>query len=340
MQKRYALAVVVWLGALACVHVGYGTSYADKFDLLKLIPSIVIQDGSGGGETSIFIIPDTGINTCSDADSEITCPSSGNDFYGQDAQYNSAARQRTFTDNGDGTVTDSLTGQMWMQSDDGVERNWQDAIDYCENLSNAGYSDWRLPDVKELYLLADRGRYPPAIDPVFSSQSQSYWSSSPDAGNTDSAWGVNFSGGSAGYSGKYSNYYVRCVRGGSLPTWSFQDNGEGTVTDSTTGLDWQKSDDGEERTWKDALSYCEALTLGGHNDWRLPDANELLYLVDHSGTIPVIDPVFTSQLYSYWSSSPYAGGTDDAWYVNFSDGGAGNHGKYNNNYVRCVRGGP
>jgi len=77
-----------------------------------------------------------------------------------------------FKDNGDGTVSDYATGLMWQKADDGKSRDWEKSLDYAENLNLAGYSDWRLPDAKELQSIVDYTRSPqttnsPAIDPVF-----------------------------------------------------------------------------------------------------------------------------------------------------------------------------
>ena len=78
-----------------------------------------------------------------------------------------------FVDNDDGTISDIATGLMWQQADDGQTRNWQDALIYAENLSLAGYSDWRLPNAKELQSIVDYDRCPdfsnsPAINALFS----------------------------------------------------------------------------------------------------------------------------------------------------------------------------
>jgi len=163
---------------------------------------------------SADVVPDTGITKCYDGSSEIPCPSPGEDFYGQDANYTAPERQHSYTDNGDGTVTDNVTGLMWMQDDDDISRTWQDAINYCDSLTHAGYSDWRLPDYYELSYLTDKSRPFPAIDPVFSSRSSSYWTSSPYAGNSGGAWGVGFGYGDAYGGNKDGTYYVRCVRSG------------------------------------------------------------------------------------------------------------------------------
>ncbi|MCG8306463.1 MAG: DUF1566 domain-containing protein [Cytophagales bacterium] len=77
-----------------------------------------------------------------------------------------------FHDNGDGTITDEATGLMWMQNDNGAGIVWEDALKYAESHEFAGYSDWRLPDAKELQSIVDYTRSPstsnsPAIDPLF-----------------------------------------------------------------------------------------------------------------------------------------------------------------------------
>ncbi len=65
-----------------------------------------------------------------------------------------------FVDNGNGTITDNATGLMWMQNDNGNGVLWKDALSYAENFTYAGYSDWRLPDVKELQSIVDYTRSP------------------------------------------------------------------------------------------------------------------------------------------------------------------------------------
>lgn len=56
-----------------------------------------------------------------------------------------------FVANDDGTVTDAATGLMWQRADDGVRRNWQESLAYAEGSTFAGYSDWRMPNIKELH---------------------------------------------------------------------------------------------------------------------------------------------------------------------------------------------
>jgi len=78
----------------------------------------------------------------------------------------------SFTDNGDGTITDEATGLMWMQDDNAEAIFWEGALSYAENFEYAGHTDWRLPDVKELQSIVDYTRSPAssnsaAIDPIF-----------------------------------------------------------------------------------------------------------------------------------------------------------------------------
>jgi hypothetical protein len=77
-----------------------------------------------------------------------------------------------FVNNGDGTITDISSNLMWMQNDNGTPVLWENALSYAENFTYAGFSDWRLPDVKELQNLLDYSRSPSttnsaAIDPNF-----------------------------------------------------------------------------------------------------------------------------------------------------------------------------
>jgi len=113
-----------------------------------------------------------------------------------------------FSDNSDGTITDNATGLMWITNDSEQTMNWEDALEYAENLEYSGYSDWHLPDVKELQSLVDYSRSPgttnsAAIDPLFNcteltneigeSDYGYYWSSTThfnwsDAGATNAAY--------------------------------------------------------------------------------------------------------------------------------------------------------
>ena len=95
-----------------------------------------------------YTIVDTGQNTCYNNERPITCPQTGESFYGQDAQY--VGVQPFYKDNGDGTVTDLNTGLMWQQ-DPGEKILYDQAVSGANSCTLAGYTDWRLPTIKELY---------------------------------------------------------------------------------------------------------------------------------------------------------------------------------------------
>ncbi len=117
--------------------------------------------------------------------------------------------------NANGTLTDAATQLMWMQDDSGEGMSWEAALSYAEGKEYAGYSDWRLPDVKELQSIVDYSRSPQstnsaAIDPLFNCTSITneageadfpfFWSSTTHANWTEGnegAWGAYVSFGRA-----------------------------------------------------------------------------------------------------------------------------------------------
>ncbi|MBI4682211.1 MAG: DUF1566 domain-containing protein, partial [Nitrospirae bacterium] len=299
-----------------------------------------------------FQLPDTGQTKCyrdvSPYD-EIPCAGTG-----QDGAYN--INPMSYTDNGNGTVTDNNTGLTWQKQDDGATHNWYQASgtyhasynpssqDVCGSLNLGGYSDWRLPAKKELITIVDYSiPYPgTTINTAYfpNTKSASYWSSTTFAYNPSLAWDIYFGWGFVGYSlGKDYGYYVRCVRGGQSSP-SFTDNGNGTVIDNKTGLVWQKGEPGY-MTWGSALSYCKGLSLGGKTDWRLPNIKELESITDDTRYYPAIDTTFFPGVYAvvYWSSTTYATFPDVVWYVNFYHGNVSGYSKDGISGVGCVRGG-
>jgi hypothetical protein len=114
-------------------------------------------------------------------------------------------------DNSTQIVTDNSTGLEW-QDDVNITKTWQEAIEYCEALALDG-GGWRLPNFNELYYIADRSTYNPAMNSTFKNVvTSSYWSSTTYAYNTDNAWVVNFYYGNDNTNTKGDSNYVRCVR--------------------------------------------------------------------------------------------------------------------------------
>jgi len=112
------------------------------------------------------------------------------------------------------------------------------------------------------------------------------------------------------------------------------------VKDSVSKLEWQDDTIGTTVDWQGAIDRCEGLTLGGHDDWRLPNINELKSIVDRSKSNPAIVDGFTKTSSDYyWSSTTYEGGKNGAWIVLFNYGYVNYSAKGSSSYVRCVRGG-
>lgn len=141
-----------------------------------------------------------------------------NSFTGKSGTYNYVRCARggqfvnnTFTDNGNGTVTDNKTGLVWEQDGPGI-MTWGSALSYCEGLFLGGKTDWRLPNIKEIESLTDDTRYEPAIDiNYFPNTYWAYWSSTTAADRPDYAWEVFFVNGFVIDSQKSSYGSVRCV---------------------------------------------------------------------------------------------------------------------------------
>jgi hypothetical protein len=338
-----------------------------------------------------------------------------------------------FTDNANGTITDNLTGLMWLRdancmstryagfdvdgtSGDGAV-TWQHALDFIAGINtgtypNCGsvYSDWRLPNIKELRSLMN---YEKASTTDWLSTQNfinfptswfGYWSSTTNAANSGSAWMV-FPGGSTMYYDKNTTWPVihvwpvrtgqgvtsapaKVPRTGQItryaegddgalqkgvfwPNPRFTDNGDGTVTDHLTGLVWLKdanciqtqypsydgglatgdniSGDGAV-TWQHALDFVAGVNNGtyplcgaGHNDWRLPNTNEIESLT-HAGQTSLYSWLKTQgfinvMAYWYWTSTSADGFSSGVFAIDMNDGRLGIDVKSNSVVVWPVRGG-
>jgi len=173
-------------------------------------------------------LPKTGQTTCYDTDGNvIDCNNTGQDG---DIQAGLEWPEPRFVDNGDGTVTDNLTGLMWLKDAACLGyRDWQGALDgvadFNTNPSNyscadytANYTDWVLPNIVELESLVNAEESNPAAwlntQGFINVQSYFYWSASTRAFNTSYAWFVFMDSGFVTYYYKSTNYQVWPVRGG------------------------------------------------------------------------------------------------------------------------------
>ena len=140
------------------------------------------------------------------------------------------------------------------------------------------------------------------------------------------------------------------------PDGIYVNHGDGTVTDTQTGLMWQQCSLGQSGAacatgsataynWKQALEAAQAANAGagsfGYSDWRLPSVAELHSLVEEACWSPAINTTLFPATVSvaYWSASPYAGNASYAWYVNFIAGNEDGNYRGSSYRVRLVRGG-
>jgi hypothetical protein len=135
-----------------------------------------------------------------------------------------------FTDNRDGTVTDNLTGLMWLKDGGCLNKKWDDALLSIADLNanpglyncleySASYSDWRLPNIRELKSLVDYGTSDISAqlndEGFLNIVSSRYWASTTYLNKGSYRWAVNMKKGDMSYSGKKSKYRVLPVRSGS-----------------------------------------------------------------------------------------------------------------------------
>lgn len=272
-----------------------------------------------------YKIVDTGQTLFYNNKSVISTPSKGSSFYGQDAQY--SGNQPSYTDNGDGTVTDNVTGLMWQKSADrngDGKINATDKLTYNQAVASvsdfklAGYTDWRLPTIKEAYSLilfsgedvsGYNGTTGDGIKPFIDDKYFGFGYGDVSAGERllegqmatstkyvttkmgeETMFGVNFVDGrikgyglKTSFTGGPKVFYVMYVRGNTkYGKNDFKNNKDGTITDEATGLMWMQNDSGKGMVWEDALSYAENSEFAGHKDWRLPNAKELQSLIDYT----------------------------------------------------------
>ncbi|MBI5538347.1 MAG: DUF1566 domain-containing protein [Deltaproteobacteria bacterium] len=338
-----------------------------------------------------FPLADTAQRGCYDLTTTQTCtgsvgtPACGSmSGCGQDAQYgwdltHSQAQRfsRILVGGTDAIVQDAVTGLVWQGCVAGksgmsctgtsLMQNWDDALKYCDALSSAGQTDWRLPDEYELQSIAHYGDSGIGIDTMAfpgTPTTTNHWTSSTTVGPGTNAWFADFSDGTVFLFGaKTSNRMVRCVRGAPTPkpatrfTVSAPVSSEPIVTDHYTGLVWQRcvagmsgpqcgSGQAQSLSWQDAMKHCESSSWSNITTWRLPSITELFSMTRHIEIWPALDtavfPGVPQPITSYMrSSSSFAADPTRAWLVGvqhgavFSAAGAG-YSKADPLLVRCV----
>lgn len=286
-----------------------------------------------------FKLPDTGQNT------KYTTSK------GEDADY--VINPLSFTDNNDGTITDNNTGLVWQKTDGG-EMTFESAVATVKLLSLGGHTNWRLPTCHELFSINRYDRSNPAVDTMYFSKTAAeyWWAVEPRVDDTTKIWVVNAGGGVGAHpktetvsAGGTKKFHLRAVRdpySTTFPVPHFTDNGNGTVTDNYTGLQWQRSPSPDSLTWEDGLKYAATLNTAGKTDWRVPNVKELESLNDEKLCKPSLNKTFFPNVAigNFWSSTTLLQRTTTvAWDMNTEYGIVTYHDKSLREYVLCVRGG-
>jgi hypothetical protein len=270
----------------------------------------------------------------------------------------------------DGVVHDNVTCLDWAESSSSGHDN-SGARSYCEGLSLGGYDDWRAPTRVEMMSILD-WEGSGSVDSAFSAgrgfhHTGSNWILTIDqrgaGAGRDFAWAFNMSDGIT--SNAYSagrDASIRCVRGNGsgegfddpavAPPNQYTEISGDEVLDNYTRLIWQR--DGAASgllDWSEAVSYCDGLSLGGFDNWRLPTIRELSTLVDEALVAPSInESYFSNTAYGarqtdkwYWASHRARDGSN-SWALNFDDGftgfNTGSNGAWNDfgpSWAKCVR---
>lgn len=250
--------------------------------------------------------------------------SSGFGTVKDDGYYHAGHLPKYTRDENTQIIIDQLTGLQWDDSPNSVyDTNGLGGLSKgtirCNNSSLGGYDDWRVPTMRELLTInqpwnasIELKKYFKNIIPTWSYLTQTRY-------GTGGLWyayylitpeGMHISTNAGDHAG-----LARCVRGQVFLEPELIKAGK-IVSDNTTRLQW--SDDEtvlQSRTWAAALEHCESLTLNNHSDWRLPNAIELLSIVNFSGATNrdtlqyKTYPEFDQQVISSWSSTTESIGT-------------------------------
>lgn len=326
---------------------------------------------------SVGNILKTGQTKCFNAsDAAVDCSST---YVGQDAQENKGLTRSLlgplqFGDTTDYTTTDLVTGLVWKTCVAGrsgadcatgtsTETNFATATTACSDLNSAnggvgygGKTNWRLPTKMEAESLVDFG-YSPTRNPIHFPQLSGFiWTTTQVyAADPNTVWGVGFTAGNTISTAKTATLlrYALCVASGTNTiSYSYTNNGDGTIKDNRTGLTWQRchmgtsgtnctTTTGGPYTWNQAITECNNLTLAGKT-WRLPNKNELLSILDSSVALGAYTDQnhFPQSGLDFWTSSTSPAGGNVGSSINFDINP--NHmnldSKTTNKRARCVTG--
>ena len=219
---------------------------------------------------------------------------------------------------GDGTVTDKQSGLVWMQCSLGQDSedscygdadfyDWQEALEAADELDFANYSDWRLPNIKELASLVARDRYSPSINNTIfpNTLPDVYWSSSPRNWAYSSSWSIDLYDGYYRSDYRYSDRHVRLVRDTTSDTTDSNETAAPVMPSSPTIL--YATNNSIELNWSsvDAATYYQLFQNTSNNS----SSANLIY--QGSTTYTSQDNLDPNITYYYWLKACNSAGCSD-----------------------------
>ncbi len=264
---------------------------------------------------------------------------------GDDGDYK-AGQYRSFSINKNKTITEDKTKITWKNNGFLTASNYIDGVKYCNAISHGGYSDWRLPTIEELTDLANRGtsNYFGPFNII--KPDNYYWSQTSYNRKTNYHYTFGFDIGEDAFTSNDKTKYVACVRDESIAQTSPLEKRftryDDIVTDTKTKLQWYdpQNSTATDGNWTQALQGCNDLVADGHDDWRLPNINELLTIVDRSKKAQdaFYDIFKDKAANTYFSSTTNNDYTTKVWGANFILGtDVPTIKKTSVRYYRCVR---
>jgi len=216
--KRLTLTTIVIVLVVACFAINAFTDFYVISSPNEVMPENYAPVPKTG-QTDCYYDDGVTFGDCTCGDTDCTSGQDG------DLQKGIEWPNPRFTDNLNGTVTDNLTGLVWLQNADCLsgETNWASALNYCKALANgmcgltdsSSAGDWRLPNINELWSLIDHGNNSPALPsshPFTSVRSSAYFSSTTSTIDFTKAYQIGMSTGLKNYHSKINGVYVWPVR--------------------------------------------------------------------------------------------------------------------------------
>jgi hypothetical protein len=203
-------------------------------------------------------------------------------------------------------VVDSRLGWMWAPPS-AKKLEWYDAHAYCDSLVYAGYSDWQLPSFWQLRSIVDSNRHGYFVYPVFTQVKTDHilWSRDDsiaiDQPDFDDRWALFMNIGLFTFEEREQEFNAMCVRGKDpvidAPSGSnrFVEVSPDLIQDQRSGLFWTGPRDRSKssyymftviKTQQEAREFCTNLSFGGKTDWRLPNVQELISIMQPNVRYP------------------------------------------------------